>query len=247
MKMETEIGILDRYYNSFINLENDYDFYIGLVDYLKYVNSVPEFDYAASLLPKIRISEEKKLENLEKKAVTALVKMNAEISTLVKNNKIDNTTIEKELVDFGYWIDGLMVGSGSLTSSLSSILVRVIYKLDELGFRNEISKYVTFFKNSTNIEKFILPLGYSLFEKEKRIFDMRSETEIWGEFNRLALAYLVITNGEEYHRKLIEEAGPDGKRNLAKWWEAANFVFVLGDPTESRTPLTGMKSRCPNR
>jgi hypothetical protein len=36
--------LLQKYFDSFINLTNPNDFFVGLTDYMEYADSVPEFD-----------------------------------------------------------------------------------------------------------------------------------------------------------------------------------------------------------
>lgn len=64
--MKDKIEVLDRYFKSFIDLENDRDFFIGLYDYLKYLDTTPEIERAAAKLPAIRQEKEAEIKNLEK-------------------------------------------------------------------------------------------------------------------------------------------------------------------------------------
>jgi hypothetical protein len=53
------------------------------------------------------------------------------------------------------------------------------------------------------------------------------QTELWGEFNNLSLAYLVIVNGQSYMAGLVAKDKESGTRD--HWFEAFNFSGVLGE------------------
>jgi hypothetical protein len=52
--MKDKIEVMDRYFNSFINKQNEYHFFLDLYDYLKYIDTVPEIEKVIAKLPAIR-------------------------------------------------------------------------------------------------------------------------------------------------------------------------------------------------
>jgi hypothetical protein len=55
----SELYVLDQYYRAFIGLEDDYEFYVGLIDYLKYADSVPKIESIAQGLNNLRIKRKR--------------------------------------------------------------------------------------------------------------------------------------------------------------------------------------------
>lgn len=223
--------MLDRYYDTFITLEDDYEFFIGMADYLKYADSIPSIKQVASQLPKLRIKAEDDLKRLQDAAVADLVVTCNELKKISKKNGAVSAIFEKEFEDFQSWLDGKFAGSMPLPASLFHILARVVHELQKLGYKDNVKKYIVFWdKQPEVIRDYVLSNKYSEYIKQKQIFDIGMKNELWGIFNQLALAFLIVTDsGTNYYDKLLKEAGPNGTSDMAKWWEAFNMLSVIGE------------------
>lgn len=229
--MKNEIEMLNKYYDSFINIADEADFYIGMCDYLRYTDKVPAIETISAELPKQRSKIEHRLKTIEKKAINELIVKKEEIKKIIDLKKIDDLEINEELKSFQDWIEGKITGSLPVPFNLSPILVRIIHKLISLGYRENIDKYLEYPSNNPNyIQKYNLSLNLEKFQKEKNVYDAGLENELWGEFNTLSTAYFVITNGQNYFDELVK-ADP---KDVKKFWEAMNFSALLGEWKEVR-------------
>ena len=240
--MRPELEVLDRYFKSFIDTTNDYEFFIGLIDYIAYIDSVPQIEKIANELPKLRIEEENKLKAEEKEVIEELISFRDKLKDEINKNKIKDERIDRKLQDFQWWVEGKSVGSSPLPTSMFRELRDLISILDESGHKDIIKEYVRYYEDNPEyknkqkiqelfgkIEKYIFSKNWDKYEKARELFNEKMKTELWGQFNDLAVVYLVIVNGKTYHQKLIDEAGDGENRNMQKWWEAFNMTGVLGE------------------
>src|SRR5437016_1432537 len=103
--------LLQKFFDSFINLTNPHDFFVGLADYMEYADSVPEFDRITSELTVKRKEYEDKLNELSKIAISRLDELKNKLEIYVKKHHIENSVIESALKEYKAWKDGLMNGN----------------------------------------------------------------------------------------------------------------------------------------
>ena len=142
-----KLDILERYYNAFINLDNPRDFFIGMAEYLEFLDSVPEFDRITADIVAQRKSLEDKLETLKKVALEKLTEVHDELFAYVSEHKIESEEI-KRLFEQEYdgWISGKIAGSNSLPDALHDALGDVIillYRMPE--HKDFVSKYMEYY------------------------------------------------------------------------------------------------------
>ena len=85
--MKNVIEILEKQYQSFINQERDWNFFVGLADYVKFINETSE---PHLLLERTKESKLKRIEiidKLEEEAVTELLKLKRDLLKIIKNEK----------------------------------------------------------------------------------------------------------------------------------------------------------------
>lgn len=228
--MRDKIELLDRYLNSFIEERDDYRFFMGMRDYVFFMDNTPEIEKIANELPTLRIEEEGKLKIVESEAVEELITIREALGRFVDKKKIKDEALAKHLKDFDAWLEGKIVGSSPLPDALFRELQYIIEILIKLGFRKENSKYVQYLKDHPEIiEKYIFSPKTITYDSAKTVFNDKMSNELWGQFNTIALTYTTILDGKSRHAKMLEEANAGKERDNVKWWEAFNFMGVLGE------------------
>jgi len=72
--MKNVIDLLEKQYQSFINQERDWSFFLGLADYVDFIKRNLEFNQALDKIKKNRSKKIEIIEKFEKKAVNELHK-----------------------------------------------------------------------------------------------------------------------------------------------------------------------------
>lgn len=78
-----KLDILERYYNTFINLEDPRDFFIELADYIELIDSVPEFEAVTKDILAQKKPLEERLAALEKVCLERIAKIHDELLAYV--------------------------------------------------------------------------------------------------------------------------------------------------------------------
>lgn len=199
--------LLQTFYESFINLTNPHDFFIGLADYLEYADSVPEFDRITAELTVKRKEHEDKLNELSNLAIVKLDKFKDQFEAYVKKHKIENPAIENAFKEYVAWKDGLINGSRPKVLSLHDLLCDVVRALHGLPEHKEYaSKYIEFWEHDNTAIKYFLPIKeIKEFTDYKEEFDEISKSELWGQVNKLGWIFQVIKHGKTKHKELVKK------------------------------------------
>jgi len=84
--MKNVIEILEKQYQSFINQERNWNFFLGLADYVKFITKSPDFKQALNKIKESRVKEIEIIEKLDKEAVNELQKIKQKILKIIKKN-----------------------------------------------------------------------------------------------------------------------------------------------------------------
>lgn len=95
-----KLDIFERYYNAFINLDNPRDFFIGMADYLEFLDSVPEFDRITADIVAQRKPLDEKLGGLKKIALEKIAVVRDELLAYISKHKIDDENIKRTLGNY---------------------------------------------------------------------------------------------------------------------------------------------------
>lgn len=202
-----KLDILERYYNAFINLDIPRDFFIGMADYLEFLDSVPEFNrITADIVAQSKPLEEK-LESLKKVALEKLAKVHDELSAYISKHKIENEEI-KRLFEQEYdgWISGKVAGSSSLPVALHDALGDVIILLYRIPEHKDFaSRYMEFTRDKTAIRHYLSIQEFTEFNELEQEIKRKNDTELWGLLNHISWLYETVKRGREKHKALVEE------------------------------------------
>ena len=194
--MKNVIEILDRYYQSFINQEQDWNFFLGLVDYLDFIKENPDiFD---GFLNKIKANRERELNrviSLEEKAFKEFEEVKKKILQSFKSKKISQNIKQKlkNLADFkneyGISEKGFFEFNSKLTGIIKSLWQNGYKELVKDILNNYADGY-----DKENPEEDILrgfyylsPSGFEKYILKPRDFSIKFGIELWGAYSKLSL------------------------------------------------------------
>ncbi len=198
--MKNVIEILEKQYQSFINQERDWNFFVGLADYVKFINETSE---PHLLLERTKESKLKRIEiidKLEEEAVTELLKLKRDLLKIIKNEKIAKEGLSEALSKLDDYEKGKISPNHYKSSRLDEGLRNLIKALSdsEEDFAKNYPRYGL-------SKKLLIRMAKSSELHEKK------ETELWGAYEKLQLVFRVIYSGKEYlsfleeHKRDIDE------------------------------------------
>lgn len=208
--MNEKIQLLDRFYNSFISLDNPKDFFNGLCDYIDYLESVPEFDrISKELLGKVKPFDEK-IEKLNLIGVKKMKEVHKELSDYISANKIESAEIKEAFNEYDAWLNGKIVGSRELADALHDKLCDVVRLLYEKPEHKEFaSKYIIFWKDKVNTKHWLYPPEIKEYFDFLKDAQEKYKTELWGRMNDVNKFYNIIKNGGERRKELVRASIED--------------------------------------
>lgn len=222
--MNTITDNLERYYNGFINQQNDWAFFLGLADYIKYAIGVPEIKKIIENFNQKKNSAENELKKYEKIAIKEIEEVKNRLMKEIKSKKInieDHKNLLKIIENWEKYQNGEIWASGSNVSYLSEILISIMRYLQEGNYKELVKSFLEAEKDG-RIKKYIcFKKVYSYYEVEEKYKEKRN-IEFWGLWEDLFLAYIVIFEKE----KQLKELEKDNKKN---YWRIINFKQIVGE------------------
>ncbi len=198
--MKNVIEILEKQYQSFINQERDWNFFLGLADYVKFINECPDSKQALTKVKESKSKEIEIIDKLEKEAVIELQKIKRELLKIIKTENFTCEGLPEALLKLEDYekgkIDPNHYKSSRLDEGLRN-LIKVIAEKEGKKYDEELVKKHPLLKHSLS-KKLLVRMGKSWELGEKR------ETELWGAYDKLKLVYRTIHN-KEGEQNLIEE------------------------------------------
>lgn len=224
-----KLDILERYYNAFIDLDNPRDFFIGMADYLEFLDSVPEFDRITADIVAQRKPLEENLETLKKIALEKLAKVHDELRAYVSEHKIESEEIERLFEqEYDGWLSGKIAGNSSLPVALHDALGDVIILLYRIPEHKDFaSKFMEFTRDKTAIRHYLsIPEFTDFYELEQEI-KRKNDTELWGLLGHISWLYETVKRGREKHKALVEEHKKT--RSSRASWDILNYSVLVGE------------------
>jgi len=233
--MKNVIEILERQYQSFINQERDWNFFLGLTDYVGFINKTPEFNQALNKIKESKLKEIEIIDRFEKGAVNELQKIKQKILKIIKKNiPHRNKEISEALNKLEDYEKGKIDPDHYKSSRLEEGLRNLIKALCKNGYRNLLSGILP-----QDVKDDELIKGYAYYNLSKKLslrwgksreLSEKEETELWGALGKLQLVFRVICVGKNYldilkkhkqdsdeyigHLKEMETIKNDGERPL---------------------------------
>ena len=185
--MKNVIELLERQYQSFINQERDWNFFLGLADYVGFINKTPEFNQALNKIKESKTKEIEIIDRFEKGAVNELQKIKQKILKIIKKNiPRRNKEISEALNKLEDYEKGKINPDHYKSSRLEEGLKNLIKALCKNGYRNLLSGILPQDVKDDELVKgyayYNLSEKLSLRWSKSRELREKEETELWGDY-----------------------------------------------------------------
>jgi len=221
--MKEATGILERYYKSFIDQQNAWNFFRGLSDYADYIDKTPEFRPIIISLIKKREADFKIYDNIKQDSLGELNKSRKRLLGVIKSNKIKTTDELAEGLRKLKSFDEGNYSAGSKPVTLNSILLDIARALSSAGHLKLLKPFIDYTQN---------PQGVFLFSKKiadlynaKECLDRKKETELWSDWDKLCSVFFHINEGakKSYLEKLDKENNSYSMDHFLFWQREENM------------------------
>lgn len=213
-KMNKETELLERFYISFINLDDPKDFFYGLRDYIDFVKESPDFNRILAKLLYKKETFEDSLKKLDLIAIRKLSGIYKELSDYISQNKItENNTINEALGSYNSWLNNKTTGLTN-PEGLYEDLYDIIQCLYEITDHKEFaSRYIIFNTNKSYVKYYLYPKEYKEYYESLKDFKEKYKSELWGQMNEVIRYYQIIKKGKEKRKELVKSATEDNDLN----------------------------------
>jgi hypothetical protein len=217
---------LERYFNSFINLSDDYGFFLGIAEYAKYAVETPEIDKIIKTIVEVRTKYEQDISNCEGEGIKALDEAKKSLLKRVKEGKVMSNYNEPDYETLAPVKKFEDIMSGDYSSSdgkfmdLAHCLPEITDAIIHFGYKHITDKFVETDKNGRKtIKANNIWEKISLYHNLKRKFEEKEKTELWGAWDRLELVYLYIFQYAEEKENLITGVARISAERMADLYE----------------------------
>ncbi len=220
--MNNEIEILDRYYQSFINQKRDWDFFLGLADYVKYAVETPEVNNILKYIIQAQNNDQKRLEKYEQAVIEETKQAKKKLFKIIKKHKISYESLDRAIEEYQGYENGRILSSQTEAEALSNALMDVIRNLFNNNYKELVKDFAIEHKEIPNeVGKYTFSKTLNLYKKEKEIFKEKLETELWASWDNLTLVYSAVFKANEELEKLQQD-----KKDFFKAW---NFLELTDE------------------
>jgi len=220
--MKNVIKILDRYYQSFINQKRDWDFFLGLADYVKYATETPEVDKILKSIVQKRVNAEKRLKECEEDAIKEAKVIKDKLFQKIKQKKISYEELNKLVQEWNDYANRRIISSLSDAETLSGCLMDIIRSLYDTNHREITKDFIIEEETDPKvIKEFTCFKKLDLYKRERLAYQEKEKIELWRAWDNLALVYIVIFKKEEELEKL--------RKDEKKWWITFSLQCLIGE------------------
>lgn len=202
-----KIELLERHFNTFIELQNSRDFFVGMADYFDLMETIPQFKNVTSDILTEGNTLQTKLESLGQSVVMELDKIKQQIDHYVSSEQIKDHVLLKEIQEYENWKNGLIHGSQPLPKALHLCLTDIVERLHSLpGHPSFVAQFVVLIENNgkpivQRLKPFNQYREYSDLEQE---IQSKLQTSLWGQLGQILQLYEVIKHGRREYKELVE-------------------------------------------
>jgi hypothetical protein len=226
MTIKNTISNAERHYDSFINQSDDWNFFLGLAEYVKFVSEEKTSEKIIIEAMEQGKARFKDLSELSKKSIVEMTGVFEKLIGIIGEDKIDFPGLKTEIQEYEDYKNGLMFSSASLPSTLFETLADIIEILVKNNYVDKIRDYVLLRAEPGEgrqyyIKEFTFSNSFLEYEKANKLFNDKRDIEIWGVWDNLVMVYNSVFKKEE----LITELDKDKKN----FWQALNARGVISE------------------
>ncbi|MFA6322135.1 MAG: hypothetical protein WCX71_01510 [Candidatus Buchananbacteria bacterium] len=223
-----EIDLLEKYYQSAISQDNEFNFFLGISDYVSFVNETPVFN---QIVKENIVSQRIKLQNdiklLHDKAVAEEIEAANRLIKILADNDIKSPETDECLREIDDSINNRVISTQTKAEQLADSVGDIISFLKNSDRSDLLTDFVQFYKDEPRvIKKYVYSATLPIYFEKSKEFEEQKQTSIWGAWNNLALVHLAITQKNEERKKLSED-----KKSFFDSW---NFNMLIGEMDKIR-------------
>ncbi|MBI2410846.1 MAG: hypothetical protein HYV32_03065 [Candidatus Kerfeldbacteria bacterium] len=226
MKINEYINLLQSRFEDFIEVTDEHPFFLGLFNYVDFLESNPELEKILSGLVEEQKKAKEPLLAAEKIAVADLIRILNDLKKFIKKNKLDYSSVKNEFETFEGFLNGSVQGGGpSLVFKLKGRISNIIDRL-----YNDISnkKLISSFKKD-KYSSAALPSSVDIYFEQEKLYQSLCAVNIWPDYEDINEIYWMMKDGVNQYTKLYKEAWQDGKLDFAKRCIADYIKSMCGE------------------
>ncbi len=227
---EKVLKILEQQYQSFINQQDNWDFFRGLAEYTKIIQNIPETKAFIETLEEQRKLAYNSYEMMNSQAMKEFTKSAQRLIVITKEITKQYEPIGKIMQEIQDRIDGRILSSKPLTSFYRELsdVVRII---QSSGYEKVIKEFENNKKETKNIYgNYIFSPTYEKIDKEEQKLKRKEQIEAWGAWQQLPIVKRIVFEPDEVRKELKGEA----EKNPSLQWTLLNFIGVTGEMEKIR-------------
>lgn len=187
--MKNVIDILEKQYNSFINEERDWNFFLGLADYADFVLKTSVFKKAIDNLKKDKSAEIDIVNIAEEEAVAELQEIKKGILVDIKKKKLNPKGLSEALLKLKKYEKGEIDPDCYKSERIERGLRVLDQALCEDKEESDTGKH-RLISNLSN--KLTIRRGKSVGFHDKK------QTELWGAYEKILLVHSMVHSNKQY-------------------------------------------------
>lgn len=219
-----QVGTLleSRFVDITQNAHSNWDFFLYLADYIKFIDDTPELKNVVQTIQQQRAQDYKELKKLEQKLQKEVEEAHEKLITIVQEKEIPTEIVKEILKEYKDYKEQRILSSQPLAESLFDCVVEALRALHHKGFGKDIEDFIEEEKSgvSPDIRQFIFAPSLRAYHEEKEEVEIRKKSSIWFAWNELALAYLSVFSVKKTQKDLMAEE---------RKWENLNFLGIVGE------------------
>lgn len=219
-----QIGTLleSRYQDITNHAHSNWDFFLYLADYVKFIDDTPELKNVVQTIQQQRVRDFTELNKLEQKLQKEVEEAHEKLITIVQDKEIPTEIVKENLKEYKDYKERRILSSQPLAESLFDCVVEALRALHHKGYGKEIEDFIEDEKSGTSpeIRQFIFAPSLRAYHEEKEEVEIRKKSSIWFAWNELAIAYLSVFSAQKTQKDLMAEE---------RRWENLNFLGIVGE------------------
>jgi len=209
--MKDVIEILERYYKSFIDQQNPWNFFKGLSDYVGYIDETEELKPHVFKLVKKKEKDFAFFKRIEKNTLKELDKSKQKLLDIIKSNNIQPTF---ELEGALRALQPFSRKSYSVNSrpvALNSALSGVARALSQAGYDFLIDDFVDDDDSPDSLRTYTFSDKVIDYIDAEKSLDRKKGSELWSDWDKLCTAYIHVNEDSKdfYVKKLKKKLRSD--------------------------------------
>jgi hypothetical protein len=198
MTLENSIQSADKFYSSFINQFNDREFFLCLIDYVRFISENENTNKISKNLLGQAQKEKAIIVELEKKSTTEINEQADKLIKIIKTEKLDFPGLGDEVLDYQACRNSLSYSFQAPVTALYECLSNIIENLLKNKYIKNIENFATFetVPKKTNEKGAVVGFNYYLnkltfskyfpeYQETKKLFNDKAATEVWGAWDFL--------------------------------------------------------------